>query len=95
MKMTMKHLALELSEDFDMTKKDAEKHLVAIFEVIAENMAAGHEINIPGFGKLRVKERKARQARNPKTGEMVEVAAKKVPNFLPAKQLKEAVNETD
>lgn len=92
MKMNIDQLALELTEDFGMTKKDAKKHLLAIFEVIKENMAAGHELNVPGFGKFRVKNRPAREARNPKTGEMIPVAAKNVPNFLPATQLKEAVN---
>lgn len=91
MKMSIDQLALELGEDLGMTKKEAKAHVAAIFEVISENMAAGHELNIPGFGKFRVKHRPARQARNPKTGEMIDVAAKNVPNFLAAKQLKEAV----
>ena len=93
MKMSIDQLALELGEELGMNKKDAKAHVASIFAVIAENMAEGHELNIPGFGKFRVKSRPARQARNPKTGEMIDVAAKTVPNFLAAKQLKETVNE--
>ena len=93
MKMTMKQLAAEISADMQMSNKAAEIQLKAIFECIGENVAAGHEINIPGFGKFKTNHRPAREARNPKTGEMVPVAAKTVPKFLPAKQLKEACNE--
>lgn len=92
MKMSIDQLALELSDALEMSKKDAKAYTQAVFETIAENMAEGHEINIPGFGKLRVKHRAARTGRNPKTGEATEIAAKTVPNFLPAKQLKERVN---
>lgn len=93
MKMTLKQLAAEVSSDLQMSNKAAEIQLRAIFDCIAENVAAGHEITIPSFGKFKTNYRAAREARNPKTGEMVPVAAKSVPKFLPAKQLKDACNE--
>lgn len=89
MKMSLKHLAVELSEDLGMSQKKAELHLQAIFKNLGENVALGHEVNIPGFGKFRRKDKAARVGRNPKTGEALEIPAKSVPNFLPAKQLKE------
>lgn len=92
MKLTIDQLALECSDAFGMTKKDAKAHIQGMFEIIAENMAEGHEINIPGFGKFRRKDRAARMGRNPKTGEEMEIPAKSTPNFLAAKQLKLAVN---
>lgn len=93
MKLNTKHIADELTEEFGgMSKKDAHAFVTATFECIMENLEAGHEIAIPGFGKMRVKARPERQARNPKTGEAMTVAAKKVPNVLFAKQLKERVN---
>lgn len=92
MKLTIDQLALEVSETFDMTKKDAKAHVQGLFDVIAENIAEGHEITIPGFGKFRRKDRPARTARNPRTGEQMDVPAKSVPNFLPAKALKESCN---
>ncbi len=92
MKMSLDQFALEASDALNMTKKDAKAHVQAIFDLLAENMAEGHEVNIPGFGKFRSKHRAEREARNPSTGEMVTVAAKTVPNFLAAKQLKMTVN---
>lgn len=89
MKLTIDHIALECSDQLGMTKKDAKEHIAAIFAILAENMAEGHEINIPGFGKFRRKDRPARTGRNPKTGEAMEIPAKSVPHFLSAKQLKE------
>lgn len=92
-KLTLKQLAAEVSGDLQMSNKMAEIQVKALIDCIAENIAAGHEINLPGFGKFKTNYRPAREARNPKTGEMVPVAAKNAPKFLPAKQLKDACNE--
>lgn len=91
-KVSLDQFALEVSDDLGMNKKDAKAHVAAIFEILAENIAAGHEVSIPGFGKFRRKDRPARTGRNPKTGESMEIEAKSVPNFLAAKALKEACN---
>lgn len=93
MKMTLKQLAAEVSADLQMSNKKAEVQVKAIIDCIAENVAAGHEINLPGFGKFKTNHRPAREARNPKTGEMIPVAAKTAPKFLPAKQFKDMCNE--
>jgi DNA-binding protein HU-beta len=95
MKLTIDQLALECSDELGMTKKDAKAHVAAIFGIIAENVAEGHEVNIPGFGKFRRKDRPERTGRNPKTGEAMTIPAKSVPNFLAAKQLKEACQGRD
>jgi DNA-binding protein HU-beta len=93
MKMSLKQLASELTEELGgMTKAEAEAFIKAVFECIAENMEAGHEVNIPAFGKFRVKAKPEREARNPRTGETMTVLAKTVPNVLLAKALKERVN---
>jgi len=91
-KVSIDQFALEVSDDLDMSKKDAKAFVHSIFEILAENMAGGHEVSIPGFGKFRRKDKAARTGRNPKTGEEMQIPAKSVPNFLPAKQLKEACN---
>lgn len=93
MKMGIKEIALEVADQFGMSKGRAEDNIRAMFEIIAENTAEGHEVNIPGFGKFRRKGKAERQGRNPKTGETMTIAAKSVPNFLPAKQLKDACAE--
>ncbi len=74
------------------TKVQAEEVVDAIFDSIVSTMKKGGEVSIAGFGIFSVKGRAARTARNPKTGETVKVAAKKVPKFRPAKALKDAVD---
>jgi DNA-binding protein HU-beta len=91
-KVNIDQFALEVSDDLDMSKKDAKKFVQLVFAILAENVAAGHEVNIPGFGKFRRKDKPARKGRNPTTGEEVDIPAKSVPNFLAAKQLKEDCN---
>lgn len=70
---------------------EAGRAVDAIFDTIAKALAGGEDVKVAGFGVFRKKIRKAREARNPKTGEMVHVAEKKVVRFTPAKALKEAV----
>ncbi len=73
------------------TKVQAEEIVDGIFDSIIATMKKGGEVSIAGFGIFSVKGRAARMARNPKTGEQVKVAAKKVPKFRAAKALKDAV----
>ncbi len=73
------------------TKVQAEEVVDGLFNAITDTMKKGGEVSIAGFGIFSVKARAARMARNPKTGEQVKVAAKKVPKFRPAKALKDAV----
>ena len=73
------------------TKVQAEEIVDGVFDTIVSTMKKGDEVSIAGFGIFSVKGRAARMARNPKTGEQVKVAAKKVPKFRPAKGLKDMV----
>lgn len=96
MKVSIDQLALEIAGhtlEGELTQKQTKEVVRDIFVVIAENMADGHEISIPNFGKFRRKTTSARTGRNPKTGEPVDIPAKKTPNFLPSRQLKEQVND--
>ena len=61
-------------------------------ESIAEALAGDGRVELRGFGAFSVRERKARKGRNPRTGEAVKVAAKRVPFFKPGKELRERVN---
>ncbi len=76
----------------DMSKKDSEKAVKAVLEAISEALAAGDKVQIVGFGTYAVKERAAREGRNPKTGEAMTIAASKVPTFTAGKALKDAIN---
>ena len=73
------------------TKVQAEEIVDSMFDAIISTMKKGGEVSVAGFGIFSVKGRAARMARNPKTGEQVKVAAKKVPKFRAAKALKDAV----
>ncbi|OGI74319.1 hypothetical protein A3D42_02430 [Candidatus Nomurabacteria bacterium RIFCSPHIGHO2_02_FULL_41_18] len=73
------------------TKVQAEEVVDGIFGAIIDTLKKGGEVSVAGFGIFSVKSRAARMARNPKTGEQVKVAAKKVPKFRPAKALKDTV----
>ena len=75
-------------------KRTAIKSVIdAAVTILAETLTAGESVTIPSFGTFEVRERAATTARNPRTGETVEVAAKRVPAFKPAKALKEAVDK--
>lgn len=76
----------------DLSKKDAEAAVKAVTEAIAEALAAGDKVQLIGFGTYAVKERAAREGRNPKTGEKMTIAASKTPTFTPGKAFKDAIN---
>lgn len=73
------------------TKAEAERVVDLVFNSITDALKRGEEVSIAGFGIFAVKERAARQARNPRTGETVNVPAMKVPKFRPSKALKDTV----
>ncbi len=85
------HLAQEMVENFNLTKKDSLEILNWLTERITKALKSGYQVKISGLGTFKVRERKARTALNPKTGEKIEVPATKVPRFTPSKDLKEAV----
>jgi DNA-binding protein HU-beta len=84
-------LAQKISEKFDLPKKTAVEILNYFTELVAQNLKQGNKVKLPGLGTFRVRERKARTAINPKTGEKISVPATKVPKFTPAKELKELI----
>lgn len=73
------------------TKADAERAMEAVIDSIVKALASGDKVSIAGLGIFDTKMRKARTARNPRTGEPIEVPAMRVPKFRAAKALKEAV----
>ncbi len=89
--ITLKHIAAELAEGHDLSKKAAEAVLDDFVAVITRQLANGDKIRLSGLGILVVRDRPARTARNPATGESVAVAASKKIAFRPAKELKESV----
>jgi integration host factor subunit beta len=92
--MTKAELVDEVARVVQLTKKQAETIVNIVFDSIVESLRAGQKIELRGFGSFRLRSRKSRTGRNPKTGEKVEVPSKKIPYFKPGKELKELINKT-
>ncbi len=90
--MTKADLIDEVSRLAELTRKDSEVIVETIFDSVVRSLRAGDKIEIRGFGSFRTRQRRPRVGRNPKTGERVEVPAKKIPFFKPSKELKDLVN---
>ena len=93
--MTKAELVEDVARAAELTKKDAERLVEIVFESIIETLNQGEKIELRGFGSFRVRERGARRGRNPKTGDPVDIPAKRVPYFKPGKEMKELINEQD
>ena len=93
--MNKSELAERLAARTGMSKSAAKDAVDGVFDVIGEALATGDEARILGFGTFGARNRPARTARNPRTGESLAVAALTVPVFKPGKTLKEAVNAGD
>ncbi|MDQ3130797.1 MAG: integration host factor subunit beta [Acidobacteriota bacterium] len=91
--MTKADLVERVAKEADMTKKDAEQLVEIIFDSIIASLNKGEKIELRGFGSFRVRQRNARKGRNPKTGDSVDIPAKRVAYFKPGKELKEVINE--
>ena len=91
--MTKADLIEDVSRLAEVTRKDGEVIVETIFDSIVRSLRVGDKIEIRGFGSFRTRQRKPRIGRNPKTGDKVEVPAKKIPFFKPSKELKDLVNE--
>ncbi len=89
--MKKQELIKRIAEEAGVPKSEAQKHFEAFEEVVTEALKGGEEVQITGFGKFSVRERKAREGRNPQTGEKMKIAASKVPAFSAGNALKEAV----
>ena len=89
--MNKTELIAAVAAKTEMSKKDTEKALAAVLETVAETLAKGEKVQLVGFGTFEAKERGARTAKNPKTQELVEVAASRVPSFKAGQALKAKV----
>jgi DNA-binding protein HU-beta len=86
--MTKTELVARVAEKVGIKKKDAAGLVNALFETIKEALKAGESVNITGFGSFKVVQRAAREGRNPATGELIKVPARKVVRFKAGKELK-------
>ncbi|MCK9471261.1 MAG: HU family DNA-binding protein [Bacilli bacterium] len=91
--MNKSQLVASIAEKSGLTKKESEKALNAFIESVEETLAKGDKVLLVGFGTFEVRERKARQGRNPRNPEeVIDIAASKAPVFKASKTLKEVCN---
>ena len=90
--MNKTELIAAVAQKSDLTKKDAEKAVKAVFEAISDSLTQGDKVQIIGFGTFEVRQRKAREGRNPRNNEPIRIEASKTPAFKAGKQLKDLVN---
>ena len=91
--VTLKNIAVDLAEKHELPKKQMTEILDDLITSLSKNLKKGNRIRIAGFGILQVKKRAARMGRNPKTGETMQIPAKKKIAFRAAKELKESVGK--
>ena len=90
--VTKADLVEEVVRITELPRKESEEAVETVFESIIQALQGGDKIEIRGFGSFRTRQRRGRTGRNPKTGEKVDVPAKRIPFFKPSKELKDFVN---
>ena len=91
--MNKTELIAAVAEKAELSKKDAEAAITAMVDAITGALSQEEKVQLVGFGSFEVKSRAARTGRNPRTKEVVEIPASKVPVFKAGKALKDAVAE--
>ena len=89
--MNKTELVAAVAKKADISKKAADEAVAAVFGAIEDALKAGDKVQLIGFGTFEVRERAAKEGRNPKTGEKIAIAASKVPAFKAGAALKDAV----
>src|SRR6185295_12996139 len=93
--MTKADLVDEVVRVADVSKKDAESIVNTVFSSIVDALQRNDKIELRGFGSFRLRRRRSRLGRNPKTGDRVAVPEKRIPYFKPGKELKDLINIED
>lgn len=91
-KITKKNLVKEISDHLHMSQSDVEKVVDAFIDITSTHLHQRHDVRLTGFGIFSTRDRKASTARNPATGEEIQVQASVVPTFRPGSQLREKIN---
>ena len=92
--MNKGELASEIAKKAKLSKTKALETLNATFESIRSSLKKGQRVQLVGFGTFSVKQRKARLGRNPKTGEQIQIKARKVPAFSAGSELKNSLRQS-
>jgi DNA-binding protein HU-beta len=90
--MNKQELIEAVAASADLSKADAGRAVEAVLSTVTDSLRKGQQVTLVGFGTFAVKDRAARQGRNPQTGQTIQIAASRVPGFKAGKALKDAVN---
>jgi len=90
--MNKSELVDAVADRADLSKAAAGRAVDAVVDVISETLRDGDQVTLVGFGTFLTRQREARQGRNPRTGENIQIKASRVPSFKAGKGLKDAVN---
>ena len=92
--MTKSEIVTAVAATTEQSKQEAEQAVEAVLTSIVQALVKGEKVDLRGFGRFQVNQKKERQGRNPKTGETVTIAAKRVTVFKPGKELSAHVNQS-
>ncbi|MDC0897565.1 HU family DNA-binding protein [Desulfobacterota bacterium] len=90
--MTKKDLANILNKNLGISLKETARIVDKFFDIIVKNLSQGKDLKLPGFGSIKIQERKSRLGRNPTTGEPIQIGERKAIVFRPSKDLKKKLN---
>jgi integration host factor subunit beta len=91
--MTKAELVEKVADKIQLTKKQTETIVNILLSSITEALSEGDKVELRGFGSFRIRKRNPREGRNPKTGDTVQIPAKRVPFFKAGKELREMVDD--
>ncbi|MBF0472603.1 MAG: HU family DNA-binding protein [Nitrospirae bacterium] len=89
--MNKTDLISQIAKSVDLSKADAGRALDAMIDAIIKAVNDGQKVTLIGFGTFMITERKAREGRNPRTGETIKIPAARVPKFIPGKAFKSSI----
>lgn len=91
--LTKSDMVTHLVENLGMTRQDSRQFVEKFFEHLSESLTAGYKVKLSGFGNFEIKDKKPRPGRNPKTGETVEVSARRVVTFKAGQKMRRQVEQ--
>ena len=95
MTLTKSDIVEDLNNQIGLNKREAKELVDSVFDTIKESLINGEEVKVSGFGNFQLKDKTARPGRNPRTGEDVEITARRVVTFKSGQKLKEKVKSID
>ena len=95
MTLTKSDIVEDLNNEIGLNKREAKELVDSVFDTIKETLINGEEVKVSGFGNFQLKEKPDRTGRNPRTGEDVEITARRVVTFKSGQKLKEKVKSID